>query len=49
MAKSQEEKDKSILGWFGGSNPNRKKVKKIVNARKKKKKKKQRVSKKLGY
>ncbi len=56
MAKSQEDKDKAISKWAGlFSNPNRKKVKKIVEDRKKKKKKRKKrkgvrsVSKKLGY
>lgn len=39
MAKEQEKKDKSILGWFRGSNPNRKKVQKAVKTRQKKDKK----------
>lgn len=50
MAKTQEEKDKSILDWFSGSNPNRQKVQKAIEKRKKKKKKKgvTSVSKKYG-
>lgn len=48
MAKTQEEKDKSILDWFSGSNPNRKKVQKAIEKRKKKKKGVTSVSKKYG-
>lgn len=49
MAKSQEKKDESILGWFSGSNPNRKKVQKAVKNRKKKdKKRKNNISSKYG-
>lgn len=39
MAKDQEKKDKTILDWFSGSNPNRQKVRKAIEKRKKKKKK----------
>lgn len=40
MARSQEEKDKSILDYFSGSNPNRKKVQEAIRKRKEKEKKK---------
>lgn len=42
MAKTQKEKDDSILSFFSGSNPNRKKVRDAVEKRKKKNKKKKR-------
>ena len=34
--KSQKEKDKSIMDYFSGSNPNRKKVQKIIEEKKEK-------------
>lgn len=38
--KSKEDKDKSIMDYFSGSNPNRKKVQKIIKERQEKEKKK---------
>lgn len=57
MAKDQKEKDKSMLSWFSGSNPNRKKVREAIEKRKKKEKKDKKkrkkgvnpVSRSLGY
>lgn len=52
MADKQKDKDKTMLDFFSGSNPNRKKVQEIIKKRQKKDKKKKRrsygVSKKLG-
>lgn len=53
MADTQEKKDKTILDFFSGSNPNRQKVEKIIkerkNTRKKEKKRIRNLSDKLGF